>query len=135
MIGTTTVSWASKKQPVVSLSTTEAEYIVAAFCACQCIWLKRILKHLGIKNREATEILCDNNSTIQLSKNLVFHGRSKHIAIRFHFLKDLVNDEVINLRYCSTTEQLVDIMTKALKLDQFEKIRHMLGVFEATKIS
>jgi len=103
MMGTATVSWASKKQPVVSLCTTEAEYIVAAHCACQCIWLKRILQHIGIEAQRPTEILCDNNSTIQLSKNPVFHGRSKHIAMRFHFLRDLVNDQIVRLIFCGTT--------------------------------
>jgi len=98
------VSWASKKQPVVSLSTTEAEYIAATHCACQCIWLKRILQHIGIEEPRPTEILCDNNSTIQLSKNLVFHGKSKHIAVRFHFLRDLVNDQIVRLRFCSIKE-------------------------------
>lgn len=82
MIGSRGVSWASKKQPVVSLSTTEAEYIAAALRACQCIWLRRILEQLGA---EETVSLCDNSSTIQLSKNPVFPGRSKHIAVRFSF--------------------------------------------------
>jgi len=120
---------------MVSLSTTEAEYIVAAYCACQCIWLKRIIKHLGIEAKEATEILCDNSSTIQLSKNSVFHDRSKHIAVRFHFLRDLVNDQTITLKYCNTNEQVADIMTKALKIEQFEKLRRMLGVFAVHEIS
>ena len=135
MMGTTAVSWASKKQPVVSLSTTEAEYIAAASCACQCIWLRRILKHLGLEEKEATKILCDNNSTIQLSKNPVLHGRSKHIAVRFHFLRDLVNEQVVQLKYCNTNEQVADVMTKAVKLDQFEKFRRMLGVVDVSEIS
>jgi len=135
LIGTGAVSWASKKQPVVSLSTTEAEYIAAAFCACQCIWLRRILEHLGSEEREATKIQCDNNSTIQLSKNLVFHGRSKHIAVRFHFLRDLVKEQVVCLSYCCTEEQLADIMTKALKQEQFERLRQMLGVVKISEIS
>ena len=102
MMGTAAVSWASKKQPVASLSTTEAEYIAATSCACQCIWLRRILEHLGLGEKGATEILCDNKSTIQLSKNPVLHGRSKHIAMRFHFLRDLVNNQVVQLKYCNT---------------------------------
>jgi len=135
MMGTIAVSWASKKQHVVSLSTTEAEYIAAASCACQCIWLRRILEHLELEEKEATKILCDNNSTIQLSKNPVFHGRNKHIAIRFHFLRDLVSDQVVQLKYCNTNEQVVDVMTKAVKLDQFEKFRHMFGIVKVTEIS
>lgn len=78
------ISWSSKKQPVVTLSTTEAEYVAAAACACQCIWLRRILTTLGHKE-ESSIILCDNSSTIQLSKHPVFHGKSKHIDESFIF--------------------------------------------------
>jgi len=115
MIGTAIISWASKKQPVVSLSTTETEYITATYCACQCIWLKRIIEHLGIETKEGIKIFCDNSSTIQLSKNSVLHGRSKHITVRFHFFRDLVNDQIITLKYCHTNEQVVDIITKNFK--------------------
>nr|KYP40105.1 Retrovirus-related Pol polyprotein from transposon TNT 1-94 [Cajanus cajan] len=135
IIGSGAVSWASKKQSIVRLSTTEAEYIAAAACACQCIWLHRILEHVGIERKESITILCDNNSTIQLSKNPVFHGRSKHIAVKFHFLRDLVNDHVVQLKYCNTQEQVADIMTKAVKLEQFEKLRQMLGVVDITTVS
>lgn len=77
--------------------------------------------------------MCDNNSTIQLSKNLVFHGKSIHIDVRFHFRRDLVKDEVIKLSYCNTEEQIADIMTKPLKLEQFEKLHDMLEVAEVTE--
>lgn len=135
MLGSGAVSWSSKKQPVVALSTTEAEYIAAALCGCQCVWLRRILEKLGVKEETSTVIMCDNNSTIQLSKNPVFHGKSKHIDVRFHFLRDLVNDGVIELRFCKSQDQIADIMTKPLKLEQFEKLRNMLGVTEVTKVS
>nr|KYP72044.1 Retrovirus-related Pol polyprotein from transposon TNT 1-94 [Cajanus cajan] len=113
VMGSGAVSWASKKQPIVSLSTTEVEYIAAASCACQCIWIRGILDQLGAEEKEATGtvILCDNNSTIQLSKNPIFHGRSKHIVVRFYFLRDLVKDEVVRLRYCNSENQVADIMT------------------------
>lgn len=101
LLGYAAVSWSSKKQPVVTLSTTEAEYIAAAFCACQCIWLRRVLEKLGHKEEKSTLIQCDNNSTIKLSKNPVFHGRNKHIDIRFHFLRDLTKDRVVELSYCN----------------------------------
>ena len=100
------ISWALKKQPVVSLSITEAEFIAAALCACQCVWLRRILEHLEHCQEGATVLLCDNASTIKLSKNPVLHGKSKQIDVRFHFLRDLCNNGVIMLDYCSTKEQL-----------------------------
>lgn len=84
-LGTGAVSWSSKKQPVVTLSTTEAEYIVVASCACQCIWIKRMLETFGFREQKNIRVLCDSNSAIQLSENPVFHGRSKHIDIRFLF--------------------------------------------------
>lgn len=80
-------------------------------------------------------IQCDNSSTIQLSKNPVFHGRSKHIDIRFHFLRDLVKDEVVKLSYCNSQVQVADIMTKPLKLEQFLRLRSMLGMTEASEVN
>lgn len=76
----------------------------------------------------ATTILCDNVSTIKLSKNPVLHGRSKHINVRFHFLRDLVNEGVVELMHCGTRFQIADIMTKAVKLETFETLRAKLGV-------
>lgn len=70
----------------------------------------------------------DNCSTIKLSKNPVMHGRSKHISIRCHFLRDLAKNGVVELKYCSSQEQIADIMTKPLKLDTFERLRDQLGV-------
>lgn len=96
------VTWSSKKQPIVTLSTTEAEYVAASVCACQAIWFKRILEELGCDAGGSMEILCDNTSTIKLSKNPVFHGRCKHIGVRFHFLRDLVKEGVIRLEHCGT---------------------------------
>lgn len=102
LLGSGVVSWSSKKQPVVSLSTIEAKYIAAALCACQCVWLRRVLEKLGFKEEKSTVIQCDNSSTIQLSKNLVFHRRCKHIDVRFHFLRDLVKDGVVEMNYCNS---------------------------------
>nr|KYP72895.1 Retrovirus-related Pol polyprotein from transposon TNT 1-94 [Cajanus cajan] len=117
MMGFGVVSWSSKKQTVVALSTTEAEYIVATLCACQCVWLRRLLEKIRVKEKTGIVVMCDNNSTIQLSKNPVFHGENKHIDVRFHFLRDLVNDGVIKLSHCNSQDQLANIMTKPLKLE------------------
>ena len=93
------VAWSSKKQHIVTLSSTEAEYVAALACACQAIWFKKILEKLGHELEGSTVILCDNTST--LSKNPVFNGRCKHIGVRFHFLRDLVNNGEISLEHWS----------------------------------
>eukprot|EP00268_Persea_americana_P056077 TRINITY_DN6570_c0_g1_i4.p1 TRINITY_DN6570_c0_g1~~TRINITY_DN6570_c0_g1_i4.p1 ORF type:complete len:520 (+),score=81.62 TRINITY_DN6570_c0_g1_i4:3057-4616(+) len=127
-IGSGDVAWSSKKQPVVALSTTEAEFIAAASCACQCVWMQRILGKLGFNQSKCTTIFCDNNSAIKLSKSPIMNGRSKHIDVRFHFLRDLSKDGVVDLVHCGSKDQLADIMTKPLKLDVFLRLREQLGV-------
>lgn len=122
------VAWSSRKQPIVTLSTTEAEYIAAATCACQAIWMKRILEEIGLAQTEELVLLCDNTSTIKLSKNAVMHGRSKHIRVHYHFLRDLSREGIVKLTYCNTEMQLADIMTKPLKLASFQKIRTTFGM-------
>ncbi|KAL9369366.1 hypothetical protein Peur_040565 [Populus x canadensis] len=128
MLGTGAVSWSSKKQPIVTLSTTEAEFVAAASCACQAIWLRRILEEIQFKQQGATSIYCDNSSTIKLSRNLVLHGRSKHIDVKYHFLRDLAKDEVINLIFCRSEDQVANIFTMPLKTPLFHKLRELLGV-------
>lgn len=128
LFGGGAVSWASKKQPIVTLSTTEAEFVAAANGACQAVWLRNVLEEIGFDQGKGTILFCDNSSTIKLSKNPVLHGRSKHIHVRYHFLRQLVNEGVIDMEYCSTHEQLSDGMTKAVKLEVFEKLRRNLGV-------
>jgi hypothetical protein len=128
MMNSGAVSWSSRKQQVVTLSTIEAEFIAAATSACQAIWLRRILDDLHFQQHDPTIIHCDSSSAIKLSKNPVLHGRSKHIDVRYHFLRDLSNEGTIELVYCRSEDQIADIMTKALKLDAFEKLRNLLGM-------
>ena len=129
------VSWASKKQPVVTLSTIEAEFVAATFCVCQCIWIRRVLENIGHSQSKCTTIMCDNSSTIKVSKNPVMHGRSKHIDVRFHFLRDLTKEEVVKSVHCGTNDQVADILTKPLKLEVFLKLREKLGVCEAPNLN
>jgi hypothetical protein len=132
-LGSGAISWSSKKQPIVTLSTTEAEFVAAASCACQGVWLRRILQQLGQDQHKATLIFCDNSSSIKLSKNPILHGRCKHIDVRYHFLRDLTKEGVVELAHCSTNDQIADIMTKPLKLESFVKMRTELGVCDASK--
>ena len=104
--------------------------MAAAACASQAVWMQRILEKLSLKESKGTTIFCDNSSTIKLSKNPVLHGRSKHIDVRFHFLRDLTQEGAVELVYCGTQEQLADIMTKPLPLAAFQKFRNQLGVCE-----
>ena len=134
MYGSGSICWPSKKQAIITLSTTEAEYVAAASCACQGVWIRKILKQLGQEQKKGTLILCDNSSSIKLSKNPVMHGRCKHIDVRYHFLRDLVKEEIVSMEYCSTQEQLSDIITKALKLDTFCKLRSKLGLIDFTDV-
>lgn len=135
MLSNRAVSWASKKQPVVTLSTTEAEYVATAMCACQCVWMRAVLEKIGHAQKQSTTIMRDNSSTIKLSKNPVMHGRCKHIRVRFHFLRDLVNDGEVKLVHCGSNDQVADILTKPLKLDSFLKLRSELGVCEVPGIN
>ena len=126
--GSGVISWASKKQQTIALSSSEAEYMAATSAACQTVWLRRILADLKEKQDEATIMFCDNKSTIAMTKNPVFHGRTKHIEIRHHFIRELVAKKEIKLEYRSTEEQVADIFTKALSREKFFKFRKMLGV-------
>lgn len=122
------ISWSSKKQAVVALSTTEAEYVAASFAAQELIWLRRLLQELGFEQRMATILFEDNMGAIEVSRNPRFHGRMKHIDIRHHFLRDAVEAGTLQLKYCQTDCQLADIMTKGLSRDKFEKLQRQLSI-------
>lgn len=134
MLGSGAVAWSSRKQPIVTLSTTEAEFVAVAACASQAVWMKRILEKLSLEESKCTTILCDNSSTIKLSKNPVLHGRSKHIDVRFRFLRDLTQGAV-ELVYCGTQDQLADVMTKPRTLDAFQRSRSQLGVCQVPELN
>ena len=97
--------------------------MAAASYACQGVWMRRVLEKLGHFQDKCITILCDNSSTIKLSKNPIMHGCSKHIDVRFHFLRDLTRDG---------EEQVANIMTKSLKLDAFIKLRESMGMCSTT---
>eukprot|EP00268_Persea_americana_P058420 TRINITY_DN70637_c0_g1_i1.p1 TRINITY_DN70637_c0_g1~~TRINITY_DN70637_c0_g1_i1.p1 ORF type:complete len:219 (+),score=27.04 TRINITY_DN70637_c0_g1_i1:370-1026(+) len=103
------ISWSSKKQPIVTLSTIEAEFVAAASCACQVVWLRRIMEMLGKKQNMPTIVHCDSSSAIKLAKNPVMHGRSKHIDIRFHFLRELTKAGTVEMVHCNSQDQAVDM--------------------------
>eukprot|EP00253_Pinus_taeda_P026511 PITA_26511 len=129
-MGSGAISWASNKQSIVALSIAEAEYVAATASACQAVWMKRMLRSLGQEQAKETVIFCDNSSVIALSKNSVFHKRTKHIDTRFHYIRELVNNGEIILQHCSTQEQVANILTKPLGHKSFEFLRKCLGITE-----
>ena len=129
-LGGTAISWRSKKQTCVALSTAEAEYMALASAAQEAMWLRQLTIDLKNEPVSATVIFEDNQSAICIAKNPQFHGRSKHIAIKYHFIRDQVENNNVELRYCRTNDMIADMLTKGLNGEQFAKLRHMAGVRE-----
>ncbi|KAH9292825.1 hypothetical protein KI387_042000, partial [Taxus chinensis] len=129
-LGSGVVSWFSRKQKSVALSSSEAEYIAASMATCEAIWLRKLLVALFGQKVETTVIHCDNQSCIKLSENPVFHDRSKHIDIRYHFIRDCVQRGIVQLQYIPTEEQVADILTKALGKEKFIFFRDKMGVVQ-----
>ena len=127
-LGLGVISWSSKKQHSIALSSTEAEYAAATTTACQVVWLRRILEDLKQEHGEATVIFCDKKSTIALSKNPVHQRRTKHIETKHHFIRDLVSRGIVELQYINTEEQPTNIFTKALSEAKFAKFRSIMRV-------
>ena len=127
-LGSGAISWISKKQPTVALSSTEAEYRAAAVAACEAVWLKRLLKDFNELVNKPILIHCDNLSSIQLAKNPVFHARTKHIEVHYHYIRERVLAGDIDLQYVGTSVQVADIFTKALGLDKLRQFSVDLGL-------
>ena len=117
----------SKKKNPVSLSTAEANYIVAGSCCAQLLWMKKLLHDYGI-TQDTMCVFCDNMSAINLSKNPVQHSKSKHIKIRYHFIQDLVENKIGCLEVINTDNQKADIVTKPLDGPKFEYLHKTIGV-------
>ncbi|KAG8489409.1 hypothetical protein CXB51_017388 [Gossypium anomalum] len=121
-------SWSSKKQQIVAQSTAEAEYIAAATTVNQAIWLRKLLDDLNARQMEATEIKVDNQSAVTIAKNPVFHGKTKHFKIRYHFVREAKLAKEICLVHCCSRDQLADVLTKPLAAGRFECLREEIGV-------
>ncbi|XP_074336014.1 secreted RxLR effector protein 161-like [Apium graveolens] len=127
-LGDSLITWISQKQRCVALSSCEAEFMAATAAACRGIWLQRVLSQIsGVKSGPVI-LYIDNRSAVDLAKNPVFHRRSKHIDVRYHFIRECVEQGLIVIKHISTNEQRVDILTMALSATKFENMRKLLGV-------
>jgi hypothetical protein len=128
------VSWSSKKQNCVALSTSEAEYIATGACCAQLLWMKQTLRDFGCEFKRIP-LLCDNESAIKLANNPVQHSRTKHVDIRHHFLRNHEAKGDIELCHVNTENQLADIFTKPLDATRFCFLRSELNILDSRNLT
>jgi hypothetical protein len=132
-LGRSLVSWSSKKQTSIALSTTEVEYVAAGQCCAQLLWMRQTLRVFGY-NLSKVPLLCDNESAIRKADNPVEHSLTKHIDIRYHFLRDHQQKGDIDVFYISTENQLADIFTKPLDEKTFSRLCSELNVLDSRNL-
>ncbi|GJU17502.1 hypothetical protein Tco_1145468 [Tanacetum coccineum] len=121
------VSWSSKKQDCTSMSTAEAEYVSLSACCIQVLWLRTQLTDYGF-HFDKIPMYCDSKAAIAISCNPLQHSRTKHIDVRYHFIKELVEKGIVELFFVGTEYQLADLFTKALSEDRFKYLVRRLGM-------
>jgi hypothetical protein len=126
-IGNGVVSWSSKRQPLVTLSSTEAEYVQATEASKEAIWLKSLLKDFSCTTGPI-ELFGDNRSAIALSTNTEFHARTKHINVKHHFIREAIENESVVFKWVATEDNIADVTTKALPLVKHEPLVAKLGL-------
>jgi Reverse transcriptase (RNA-dependent DNA polymerase) len=128
-VGNCAVTWSSRKQRIIATSTAEAEYIALAHCAREVLFLRQFLKELG-HPQQATVIREDNQACIKIAENPAHHARTKHIDVRYHFIRERIELEQITLEYVESKENIADIFTKGLERDIYHRHRDRLPVFD-----
>ena len=121
------MEWHSKRQPIVTLSTTEAEYVAMAEAGKSLLWLRGLLEDMGFPQQGPTVLHCDNQSAIALVKDPVYHERTKHIRRRYHFIREVVDEGEAEVRFCPTQDQLADLLTKPVARAQLERLLQRMG--------
>nr|GEV11871.1 retrovirus-related Pol polyprotein from transposon TNT 1-94 [Tanacetum cinerariifolium] len=122
-----TISWVSKLQSVVAMSTTKAEYVAAAQASKEAVWLKMLLEELGYKQEKIT-LFCDNQSALYLERNPTFHSKTKHIQVQYHFVREKVKEGTVDMQKIHTDDNVADYLTKAINGDKFKWCRSSCGL-------
>ena len=127
-IAGTAVTRKSEKQSCVALSTAEAECMALSSAAQEAIWMRELNSDLGNRQVKPTVVYEDNQSAIAMSKNPQFHGRSKHISIKYHFIREQVSNNKISLKYCPTEDMVANLLTKGIGPEKFGRLRALCGM-------
>lgn len=130
MLGSSPISWKTRKQPTVSRSSAEAEYCSLATLTAEIQWLYYLLSDLGFPPRQPIRVYCDNQAALHIASNPVFHERTKHIELDCHFVREKMISGLISTSYLRSSDQLADIFTKPLGADIFRNIISKLGVLD-----
>jgi len=128
MINGGAVSWSAKRQEIVTLSTTESEYVGATHAAKEALWLRSLISQIFKSTLPTTTIFSDNQSAIALAKDHQYHARTKHIDIRYHFIRWIIEEGKIRLIYCPTEDMIADVFTKALPSAKVKHFANELGL-------
>jgi hypothetical protein len=128
------ITWKSKKQSIIALSTTESEYVALSESGRQACWLRNLYGKLGFPQTKPTVINSDNEGSVSMTQDPQFHAQSKHIALCHHWVKDLVNDNVLEIHNVCNPEQMADVLTKALAKAKHSRHTEEMGVC-ATEIT
>jgi hypothetical protein len=125
------VSWSSRKQSITAQSTMEAEYVALSELTKDMVWIRRLLESLGAKVRHPTTLMCDSKAAMVVAgQHGQYHSRSKHIGIKFHFIRDQIEGKIVQVQYVNTKDNVADIFTKGLPKEQHNRLRGLLGVCE-----
>jgi histone deacetylase 1/2 len=127
-VGSNLVSWNARKQATVSRSSTEAEYKSLANATAEVMWIQTLLDELGVSQSKVAILWCDNIGATYLSANPVFHARTKHIEVDYHFVRERVAQRLLDIRFISSGDQVADGFTKSLSTRQLEVFRRNLNL-------
>jgi hypothetical protein len=127
-LGSNLISWSARKQATVSRSSTEAEYKAIDNATTEIMWVQTLLKEIGIQVPATTKLWCDNLGAKYLSSNPVFHARTKHIEVDYHFVRERVMRRLLQIDFVPTGDQVADGFTKAITVRQLENFKHNLNL-------